>query len=166
MSPSLGPPPGPGLVSASPGPYCSLPHVPWALSPCLLSCICSCFKFISVCFFQSLDPVSCVSYPLSEPPLSHVSVPQDLRKTASLSVGASGTPAPLFHQFSVSVPSSVFPVTCSSGTLELSTPLIAAHQLYNYVADHASSYHMKPLRMARPGGPEHNEYALVSAWHR
>ncbi|KAI5139765.1 KICSTOR complex protein SZT2 isoform X1 [Manis pentadactyla] len=51
------------------------------------------------------------------------------------------------------------------GTLELSTPLIAAHQLYNYVADHASSYHMKPLRMARPGGPEHNEYALVSAWH-
>ncbi|XP_047581362.1 KICSTOR complex protein SZT2 isoform X2 [Lutra lutra] len=51
------------------------------------------------------------------------------------------------------------------GTLELSTPLIAAHQLYNYVADHASSYHMKPLRMARPGGPEHNEYALVSAWN-
>nr|XP_019606635.1 PREDICTED: protein SZT2 isoform X2 [Rhinolophus sinicus] len=51
------------------------------------------------------------------------------------------------------------------GTLELPTPLIAAHQLYNYVADHASSYHMKPLRMARPGGPEHNEYALVSAWH-
>ena len=49
---------------------------------------------------------------------------------------------------------------------ELPTPLIAAHQLYNYVADHASSYHMKPLRMARPGGPEHNEYALVSAWHR
>ncbi|GAB1288821.1 KICSTOR complex protein SZT2 [Apodemus speciosus] len=51
------------------------------------------------------------------------------------------------------------------GTLELPTPLIAAHQLYNYVADHASSYHMKPLRMARPGGLEHNEYALVSAWH-
>ncbi|XP_075411097.1 KICSTOR complex protein SZT2 isoform X3 [Tenrec ecaudatus] len=51
------------------------------------------------------------------------------------------------------------------GTLELPTPLIAAHQLYNYVADHASSYHMKPLRMARPGGPEQNEYALVSAWH-
>ncbi|XP_060062042.1 KICSTOR complex protein SZT2 isoform X2 [Erinaceus europaeus] len=50
------------------------------------------------------------------------------------------------------------------GTLELPTPLIAAHQLYNYVADHASSYHMKPLRMARPGGSEHNEYALVSAW--
>uniref|UniRef100_H0XD15 SZT2 subunit of KICSTOR complex n=1 Tax=Otolemur garnettii TaxID=30611 RepID=H0XD15_OTOGA len=51
------------------------------------------------------------------------------------------------------------------GTLELPTPLIAAHQLYNYIADHASTYHMKPLRMARPGGPEHNEYALVSAWH-
>lgn len=61
---------------------------------------------------------------------------------------------------------SLSPVTCPIGTLELPTPLIAAHQLYNYVADHASSYHMKPLRMARPGGPEHNEYALVSAWHR
>lgn len=60
----------------------------------------------------------------------------------------------------------LFPITCPIGTLELPTPLIAAHQLYNYVADHASSYHMKPLRMARPGGPEHNEYALVSAWHR
>lgn len=58
------------------------------------------------------------------------------------------------------------PVTRPSGTLELPTPLIAAHQLYNYVADHASSYHMKPLRMARPGGPEHNEYALVSTWYR
>ena len=66
----------------------------------------------------------------------------------------------------VSVWGSVSPVTRPSGTLELPTPLIAAHQLYNYVADHASSYHMKPLRMARPGGPEHNEYALVSVWHR
>lgn len=73
---------------------------------------------------------------------------------------------PLSYLCSVSVARSGSPVTCPPGTLELSTPLIAAHQLYNYVADHASSYHMKPLRMARPGGPEHNEYALVSAWHR
>ncbi|XP_027693985.1 KICSTOR complex protein SZT2 isoform X1 [Vombatus ursinus] len=52
------------------------------------------------------------------------------------------------------------------GTMELPTQLIAAHQLYNYVADHASTYHLKPLRMARPGGgPEHNEYALVSVWN-
>ncbi|XP_044530766.1 KICSTOR complex protein SZT2 [Gracilinanus agilis] len=52
------------------------------------------------------------------------------------------------------------------GTMELPTQLIAAHQLYNYVADHASTYNLKPLRMARPGGgPEHNEYALVSVWN-
>ncbi|XP_051855916.1 KICSTOR complex protein SZT2 isoform X2 [Antechinus flavipes] len=52
------------------------------------------------------------------------------------------------------------------GTMELPTQLIAAHQLYNYVADHASTYRLKPLRMARPGGgPEHNEYALVSVWN-
>lgn len=28
--------------------------------------------------------------------------------------------------------------------------MITAHQLYNYIADHANTYHMKPLRMARP----------------
>uniref|UniRef100_A0A8D0GNS1 SZT2 n=1 Tax=Sphenodon punctatus TaxID=8508 RepID=A0A8D0GNS1_SPHPU len=61
------------------------------------------------------------------------------------------------------------------GTLALPTDLIAAHQLYNYIADHANTYHMKPLRMARPaagsegkkGLPvlEQNEYALVSIWN-
>ncbi|XP_028937849.1 KICSTOR complex protein SZT2 isoform X3 [Ornithorhynchus anatinus] len=65
------------------------------------------------------------------------------------------------------------------GTMELPTQLIAAHQLYNYIADHASTYSMKPLRMARPvaaassggdgkkggPGPEQNEYALVSVWN-
>ncbi|XP_044298732.1 KICSTOR complex protein SZT2 isoform X1 [Varanus komodoensis] len=61
------------------------------------------------------------------------------------------------------------------GTLALPTNTITAHQLYNYITDHASTYHMKPLRMARPGtsaegkkgtpGPEQNEYALVSIWN-
>lgn len=54
--------------------------------------------------------------------------------------------------------------------------MITAHQLYNYIADHANTYHMKPLRMARPAtgsdnkkgtpGTEQNEYALVSIWNR
>ncbi|KAL7985176.1 hypothetical protein Chor_003746 [Crotalus horridus] len=53
--------------------------------------------------------------------------------------------------------------------------IFQAHQLYNYITDHASTYHMKPLRMARPGtsneskkgtpGSEQNEYALVSIWN-
>ncbi|XP_066481411.1 KICSTOR complex protein SZT2 isoform X2 [Tiliqua scincoides] len=61
------------------------------------------------------------------------------------------------------------------GTLALPTNTITAHQLYNYITDHASTYRMKPLRMARPGpgnegkkgtpGPEQNEYALVSIWN-
>ncbi|XP_062353502.1 KICSTOR complex protein SZT2 isoform X5 [Cinclus cinclus] len=61
------------------------------------------------------------------------------------------------------------------GTLALPTNMITAHQLYNYIADHANTYHMKPLRMARPatgndskkGTPvtEQNEYALVSIWN-
>ncbi|XP_067423935.1 KICSTOR complex protein SZT2 [Emydura macquarii macquarii] len=61
------------------------------------------------------------------------------------------------------------------GTLAMPTNMITAHQLYNYIADHASTYHMKPLRMARPAvgsegkkvtpGPEQNEYALVSIWN-
>ncbi|XP_039179309.1 KICSTOR complex protein SZT2 isoform X6 [Crotalus tigris] len=61
------------------------------------------------------------------------------------------------------------------GTLALPTNTITAHQLYNYITDHASTYHMKPLRMARPGtsneskkgtpGSEQNEYALVSIWN-
>ncbi|XP_020638877.3 KICSTOR complex protein SZT2 isoform X4 [Pogona vitticeps] len=61
------------------------------------------------------------------------------------------------------------------GALALPTNTITAHQLYNYITDHASTYHMKPLRMARAGtssegkkgtpGPEQNEYALVSIWN-
>ncbi|XP_075688770.1 LOW QUALITY PROTEIN: KICSTOR complex protein SZT2 [Rhinoderma darwinii] len=59
--------------------------------------------------------------------------------------------------------------------LSVPTEIIAAHQLYNYIADHASTYHMKPLRMVRPSvlgsngkkssGAEQNEYGLVSAWN-
>lgn len=68
--------------------------------------------------------------------------------------------------------------TCLSplGMLALPTNMITAHQLYNYIADHANTYHMKPLRMARPAtgidnkkgtpGTEQNEYALVSIWNR
>ncbi|XP_053101403.1 KICSTOR complex protein SZT2 isoform X3 [Hemicordylus capensis] len=61
------------------------------------------------------------------------------------------------------------------GALALPTNTITAHQLYNYITDHASSYHMKPLRMAKPGtgtegkkgtpSSEQNEYALVSIWN-
>ncbi|XP_078515442.1 KICSTOR complex protein SZT2 isoform X2 [Lissotriton helveticus] len=61
------------------------------------------------------------------------------------------------------------------GMLALTTNLIAAYQLYNYIADHANTYHMKPLRMCRPATPstdskkaqssEQNEYALVSIWN-
>nr|DBA17764.1 TPA: hypothetical protein GDO54_016088 [Pyxicephalus adspersus] len=61
------------------------------------------------------------------------------------------------------------------GILSVPTEIIAAHQLYNYIADHASTYHMKPLRMVRPsalGGNgkkstsgEQNEYGLVSIWN-
>lgn len=62
------------------------------------------------------------------------------------------------------------------GMLALPTNMITAHQLYNYIADHANTYHMKPLRMARLAtgsdnkkgtpGTEQNEYALVSIWNR
>ncbi|XP_069498529.1 KICSTOR complex protein SZT2 isoform X3 [Ambystoma mexicanum] len=61
------------------------------------------------------------------------------------------------------------------GMLTLETNMIAAHQLYNYIADHANTYHMKPLRMCRPAplntdtkkaaSSEQNEYALVSIWN-
>ncbi|XP_053549576.1 KICSTOR complex protein SZT2 isoform X2 [Bombina bombina] len=61
------------------------------------------------------------------------------------------------------------------GMLSLPTGMIAAHQLYNYIADHANTYHMKPLRMIRPtptgsngkksGSGEQNEYGLVSIWN-
>lgn len=62
------------------------------------------------------------------------------------------------------------------GMLSIPTEIIAAHQLYNYIADHASTYHMKPLRMVRPSAlgsngkkstsGEQNEYGLVSIWNR
>ncbi|XP_030427541.1 KICSTOR complex protein SZT2 isoform X9 [Gopherus evgoodei] len=61
------------------------------------------------------------------------------------------------------------------GMLAMPTNMITVHQLYNYVADHANTYHMKPLRMARLAvgsdgrkgtpGMEQNEYALVSIWN-
>lgn len=61
------------------------------------------------------------------------------------------------------------------GLLSVPTEIIAAHQLYNYIADHASTYHMKPLRMVRPSvlgsngkkssSGEQNEYGLVSIWN-
>ncbi|XP_074859546.1 KICSTOR complex protein SZT2 isoform X5 [Carettochelys insculpta] len=60
------------------------------------------------------------------------------------------------------------------GALAMPTNTITAHQLYNYIADHANTYHMKPLRMVRPAGSdgrkgtpgtEQNEYALVSIWN-
>ncbi|XP_063795396.1 KICSTOR complex protein SZT2 isoform X3 [Pseudophryne corroboree] len=61
------------------------------------------------------------------------------------------------------------------GMLSVPTEIIAAHQLYNYIADHASTYHMKPLRMVRTSllgsngkksvAGEQNEYGLVSIWN-
>ncbi|XP_075472186.1 KICSTOR complex protein SZT2 isoform X4 [Ascaphus truei] len=61
------------------------------------------------------------------------------------------------------------------GMLSLPTGMIAAHQLYNYIADHASTYRMKPLRMIRPAvlgsngkkcaSGEQNEYGLVAIWN-
>ncbi|KAM9762161.1 KICSTOR complex protein SZT2-like [Menidia menidia] len=55
------------------------------------------------------------------------------------------------------------------GSLSFSTGLITAHQLYNYITDHASSYGLKPLRMSRPDGrrgAELHEYGLVALWNR
>nr|XP_033772051.1 KICSTOR complex protein SZT2 isoform X2 [Geotrypetes seraphini] len=61
------------------------------------------------------------------------------------------------------------------GMLVLATNLMGAHQLYNYIADHAKTYEMKPVRMSRPlavgsdgkklQNSEQNEYALVSVWN-
>ncbi|KAM9384552.1 KICSTOR complex protein SZT2 isoform 2-T2 [Pholidichthys leucotaenia] len=59
------------------------------------------------------------------------------------------------------------------GNLSISTEMITAHQLYNYITDHAGSYGMKPLRMSRTsiapdnkkGMPELHEYALVALWN-
>jgi hypothetical protein len=54
--------------------------------------------------------------------------------------------------------------------------MITAHQLYNYITDHANTYSMKPVRMSKTactadgkkGGPsaEQHEYALVALWNR
>ncbi|XP_029355137.1 KICSTOR complex protein SZT2 isoform X2 [Echeneis naucrates] len=58
------------------------------------------------------------------------------------------------------------------GSLSISTGMISAHQLYNYITDHASTYSMKPLRMSRSGvttdkkgTPDLHEYALVALWN-
>lgn len=54
--------------------------------------------------------------------------------------------------------------------------MITAHQLYNYITDHAGTYGMKPLRMSKAavttdnkkGAPstDLHEYALVALWNR
>lgn len=66
------------------------------------------------------------------------------------------------------------PVPCLSGSFSISTGMITAHQLYNYITDHAGTYGMKPLRMSKTsmstdtkkGGPDLHEYALVAVWNR
>uniref|UniRef100_A0A3Q3WHT0 SZT2 subunit of KICSTOR complex n=1 Tax=Mola mola TaxID=94237 RepID=A0A3Q3WHT0_MOLML len=58
------------------------------------------------------------------------------------------------------------------GSFSISTGMIPAHQLYNYITDHASNYSMKPLRMSKTavttdnkkGTPDLHEYALVALW--
>lgn len=63
---------------------------------------------------------------------------------------------------------------CKSGSFSISTGMITAHQLYNYITDHASTYGMKPLRMSKAAVatdnkkamPELHEYALVALWNR
>ncbi|KAK2816008.1 hypothetical protein Q5P01_026475 [Channa striata] len=59
------------------------------------------------------------------------------------------------------------------GSFSISTGMITAHQLYNYITDHASTYGMKPLRMSKTaasadnkkGTPDLHEYALVAVWN-
>ncbi|XP_040040747.2 SZT2 subunit of KICSTOR complex isoform X2 [Gasterosteus aculeatus] len=59
------------------------------------------------------------------------------------------------------------------GSFSISTGMITAHQLYNYITDHASTYGMKPLRMSKAvvatdnkkGPPDLHEYALVALWN-
>ncbi len=62
------------------------------------------------------------------------------------------------------------------GSFSISTGMITAHQLYNYITDHAGTYGMKPLRMSKAavttdnkkGAPsaDLHEYALVALWNR
>ncbi|XP_066547973.1 SZT2 subunit of KICSTOR complex isoform X3 [Amia ocellicauda] len=61
------------------------------------------------------------------------------------------------------------------GSFSLPMGLITAHQLYNYITDHAGTYGMKPLRMSKSamsggdkkGAPstDLHEYALVALWN-
>nr|XP_043900372.1 KICSTOR complex protein SZT2 isoform X3 [Solea senegalensis] len=59
------------------------------------------------------------------------------------------------------------------GSFSISTGMITAHQLYNYITDHASTYGMKPLRMSKTAlatdskksSPDLHEYALVALWN-
>ncbi|XP_043941348.1 KICSTOR complex protein SZT2 isoform X2 [Protopterus annectens] len=61
------------------------------------------------------------------------------------------------------------------GTLNLTTNMITAHQLYNYMIDHAGIYGMKPLRISKTAtssdakkgaqNSELHEYALVAHWN-
>ncbi|KAI7807837.1 KICSTOR complex protein SZT2 isoform X9 [Triplophysa rosa] len=61
------------------------------------------------------------------------------------------------------------------GCFSISTGMITAHQLYNYITDHAGTYGMKPLRMSKAavttdnkkGAPssDQHEYALVALWN-
>ena len=62
------------------------------------------------------------------------------------------------------------------GSFSVPTGMITAHQLYNYITDHANTYSMKPVRMSKTactadgkkGAPsaEQHEYALVALWNR
>uniref|UniRef100_A0A3P9Q4X0 SZT2 subunit of KICSTOR complex n=1 Tax=Poecilia reticulata TaxID=8081 RepID=A0A3P9Q4X0_POERE len=59
------------------------------------------------------------------------------------------------------------------GSFSVSTGIITAHQLYNYITDHTSTYGMKPLRMSKTavatdnkkGMADLHEYALVALWN-
>ncbi|KAK0136088.1 KICSTOR complex protein SZT2 [Merluccius polli] len=62
------------------------------------------------------------------------------------------------------------------GSFCVSTGMITAHQLYNYITDHASTYSMKPVRMSKAAASAHDgkkgapsadqhEYALVALWN-
>ncbi|KAM9478046.1 KICSTOR complex protein SZT2-like isoform 5-T5 [Salvelinus alpinus] len=62
------------------------------------------------------------------------------------------------------------------GSFSISTGMITAHQLYNYITDHAVTYGMKPLRMSKaamtsdgkkgaPPSSDLHEYGLVALWN-
>uniref|UniRef100_A0A3B5QJK0 SZT2 subunit of KICSTOR complex n=1 Tax=Xiphophorus maculatus TaxID=8083 RepID=A0A3B5QJK0_XIPMA len=59
------------------------------------------------------------------------------------------------------------------GSFSVSTGIITAHQLYNYITEHTSTYGMKPLRMSKTavatdnkkGMADLHEYALVALWN-